>query len=152
MSAKAWAPMAYRLLFWRTVHPLLRVHFLFFLTDLYRPVFFPTGGNFPTWHRNSRKAGATTCSFRVGWIYYLQFRSVLNCWFIELCTMTWRIWYLWINMALWRTDRRWRTCWSALLLCWIQLKKDFRRILKEYAINCYWRRCLWVLNLLDACV
>jgi hypothetical protein len=24
------------------------VHFLFFLTDLYRNVFFPTGGNFPT--------------------------------------------------------------------------------------------------------
>jgi hypothetical protein len=31
-----------------SVHPLLRVHFFFFLRDLYRHVFFPTSGNFPT--------------------------------------------------------------------------------------------------------
>jgi hypothetical protein len=30
------------------VHPLLLVHFLFFLTDLYRPEFFLKYGNFPT--------------------------------------------------------------------------------------------------------
>jgi hypothetical protein len=59
-----------------------------------------------------------------GWLYYLQFQSVLNKWFIGLCTTTWSIWYhLWINMALWRTDRRWRTCWSTLVLCFIQLKR-----------------------------
>jgi hypothetical protein len=40
MSAKVRASTAYRLLFCRTVHPLLRVHFLFFLTDLCRHVFF----------------------------------------------------------------------------------------------------------------
>jgi hypothetical protein len=30
----------------------------------------------------------------VGWLYYLQSWSILNCWFIELCTKTWKIWYL----------------------------------------------------------
>jgi hypothetical protein len=44
ISEKMRAPMAYRLLFWRTVHLLLSVQFLFFLTDLYRHVFLLTGG------------------------------------------------------------------------------------------------------------
>jgi hypothetical protein len=32
------------------------------------------------------------------------------------------------TLALWRTDLRWRTCWSTLPLCWIQFKKDGRWI------------------------
>jgi hypothetical protein len=93
-------------------------------------------------------------------IYYLQFRSALNCWFIELCTTTWRIWYLLINMALCRTDRRWRTCWSTLFLCWIQLKKDgrwipfsvytnFSKAFYRVRYQLLLRRCLWVSNPLD---
>jgi hypothetical protein len=27
---------------------------------------------------------------------------------------------------------------------------DFSKAFVQYAINCYWRRCLWVSNLLDA--
>jgi hypothetical protein len=33
---------------------------------------------------------------------------------------------------------------------WILFTWTFRRLLIEYAINCFWRRCLWVSNLLDA--
>jgi hypothetical protein len=64
------------------------------------------------------------------WLYYLQFRSVLNCWFIELCTTSWRIWYLLISMGLWRTDRRWWTCWSIRFFCaefnWKRMAGGFR--------------------------
>jgi hypothetical protein len=48
-----------------------------FFTDFYRLVFFLKYGNYP---------GTTTLQIIMGWLYYLQFRSVLNCWFIELCT------------------------------------------------------------------
>jgi hypothetical protein len=27
---------------------------------------------------------------------------------------------------------------------WVPFTRIFRRLLIEYAINCYWRRCLWV--------
>jgi hypothetical protein len=89
----------------------------------------------------------------LAWVLFFFYSQIINngC---KLCTTTWRIWYLWISMALWRTNRRWRTCWSTLLLCWIQLKKDarcipftrmLRRLLIEYAIQkCAWFVCLEV--------
>jgi hypothetical protein len=51
-SAKMRAPMAYCASVFERPFSLL-------LTDLYRHVFFLTGGNFPTLHRYSKKASVT---------------------------------------------------------------------------------------------
>jgi hypothetical protein len=45
--------------------------------------FFVTGGRYYTLLRYSEKVGVTTLKTIVAWQYYLQFRSVLNCWFKE---------------------------------------------------------------------
>jgi hypothetical protein len=83
----------------------------------------------------------TGLSYR--WLYYLQFQSVLNCWFIELCTTTWRIWNLLINME----NRSTATNlfeYDSFVLNSIEegwqvdsVYMDFSKILIEYAINCF---------------
>jgi hypothetical protein len=63
----------------------------FFLTGLLQRAFFPTGGRIHTLLGYSRNVGVTTLKTIVAWQYYLQFRNVLNCWFIKECSTTWRI-------------------------------------------------------------
>jgi hypothetical protein len=58
-------------------------HYFFFITGLWQRAFFPTGGRFHSLLRYSRKVSVTTLKTIVAWQYYLQFQSVLNCWFIE---------------------------------------------------------------------
>jgi hypothetical protein len=52
---------------------------------------FPEGGRFHALLQYSRKVGVSTLKTIVALQYYLQFRSVLNCWFIEEYITTWSI-------------------------------------------------------------
>jgi hypothetical protein len=110
MSAKVWAPMAYRLLFWRTVHPFLCVHFLFFFDFLFKslstcvfpeiwklsyvtPIFKKSRHNNVEDYRGVAMLSAIPKRFKL-LVYRTKYEDS-------------KIWYLLINMASWRTDRLW---------------------------------------------